>query len=247
MKRRLFMSFLIIALVAAAITGGTLAWFTDQAVTENVFTAGTLVITAVDNWQGLLPGEDWENANPGDCIPKVFTITNDGSKNMYVRFAQTGGWEAPLPNPRGVDPIPPGTPDDDLVAVTPAAAFADQWTLLGGYWYYNGVLPPFDEDNPTDHILEFTFNVCLNGPNTGDVYQGATYELEFTFDAIQATHFASFDAWTAGYYVATPASEGWYVVVPDGDDWEMTVGVNVLTWVPTAVAVPNYLGWPELP
>jgi len=247
MKRKVIFSVLLILFVLAAAYGVTMAWFTDTDATNNIFTAGTLIIDADDEWTNADPlTGNWENANPGDCEPKEFTITNNGSKNMYVRFAFTGSWEPVLdfPNPHGID-LTGFTPDNDLVTVTPGPGFSN-WTELeiGGvtYWFYNGILPPFDAANPLDHILTFTFNVCLDGPGTGNEYQGATYAASFTFDAIQVTHAASFDAWDAGFYdSATPA---WHEVVEAGGVYSFVGGIpSAVPWEPTGSGEPNWEGW----
>lgn len=224
---------LVILFVLAASFGATMAWFTDEAETTNAFTAGTLIIDAEDDWSNY-SGEDWENANPGDCEPKDFKITNQGSKNMYVRFSFVGSWEDvnDFPNPHDLD-FTGFNPDDSLVTIEPIAGDLDDWTYLDGYWYYNGILPP---DNPE---ITFTFLVCLDGPDTGNEYQGASYNIEFTFQAIQSTHTASFDIWSAGYY----NDDQWYVVSVTDDDYTMPVKPAAGTWTPTGSGVPNYEGW----
>ncbi len=191
MNRRTILSVAIILLAVASVGGATMAWFTDSETVENQFTAGTLIINAEDGWREL-EGDNWENANPGDCKPKDFTVTNEGSKNMYVRFSFNGAWLTPLPN--APDPIGDFVVDDELVTITPDTGDLDDWTLLDGYWYYNGVLPPGD-GLTNNHILTFTFNVCLDGPDTGNEYQGASYEIEFEFEAIQITNEAVNDVW----------------------------------------------------
>jgi len=196
MNKKVMLSVVIILLAVAAVGGATMAWFTDSETVENQFTAGTLIINAEDGWRGL-EGDNWENANPGDCKEKDFTVTNEGSKRMYVRFSFDGAWVTPLPN------APDGfVPDDDLVEIKPAEGDLDNWTYLDGYWYYNGLLESEEEIN-------FTFLVCLDGPDTGNEYQGASYDIEFEFEAIQVTNEAVNDVW--GVY--WDGSE-WVVVSP---------------------------------
>jgi len=236
MKKRIAISMFVILFVAAAMGGATMAWFTDEAETTNQFTAGTLEIDAEDEWENYV-GEDWTNANPGDCEPKDFTVSNEGSKNMYVRFSFEGEW-IEVPNPREVDGFNIDDADDGLVEIKPEDGDLDDWTELNGYWYYNGLLGEGEE-------IEFTFLVCLDGPDTGNEYQDATYEITFTFEAIQATHDASFDKWGAGYYEDEP--EGWYEVTYDSnnEEYNMTPDEDELTWEPTGSGEPNYKGWPN--
>ncbi len=197
MNKKVVLSVLVIVLAIAAVGGATMAWFTDSEELTNTFTAGTLIIDADDDWRGLID-EDWTNANPGDCKEKDITVKNDGTKRMFVRFDFAGAWVTPLPNaPVGFEP------DNDLVTIKPDLDDLADWTYLGGYWYYNGLLESEEEIN-------FTFLVCLNGPDTGNEYQDASYDITFTFDAIQVTNEAVNDAW--GVYWDETLEE--WVVVP---------------------------------
>ena len=71
MKKRILMNLLVIALVAALITGATQAWFTDdqEFPDEVTFTAGTLPINVDEDGESLAKIDDrvFENLNPGDC------------------------------------------------------------------------------------------------------------------------------------------------------------------------------------
>lgn len=208
MSKKILMSVLVILLAAAAVGGATMAWFTDSEEVDNFFTAGTLDIGVVDGWAGI-DGDIWEVVNPGDCKDKKFEITNDGTKNALLRFQFSGEW---------------GTIDDgswtamadsnpDLVTVTAPAGWykhTDDW------WYYeSGPLAP--GSNP----FEFALTVCVDGPNTGNKYQGMSYKLDFEFQAIQASNNASGDAWGVNSIydpvaVMTPANwTGFDFVVPN--------------------------------
>ncbi len=63
MNKKVMLSVAIILLAVAAVGGATMAWFTDDAVLENTFTAGTLEIDAEDYWKGSETSE-WNNVNP---------------------------------------------------------------------------------------------------------------------------------------------------------------------------------------
>lgn len=239
MKKRIIISLLVILFVVAASLGSTMAWFTDSVELENTFTAGTLSILAEDEWNvntwNMTESDVWDNANPGECQEKDFTITNDGSKKLYLRLELNGSWEDNIPNPQGVD-VPADAPNDDLVTIEPSEAFEADWTYLDGYWYYNDVIEPTGDGDP----LTFTFKVCLAGLGTGNYYQGADYNLTFGLEAVQATHAASFDLWSAGLYISDPA---WFEVTVSGNDYIMDAGSVDMTWAPTDAGEPNYLGW----
>lgn len=80
--RRILFSLMVIAVVAAMIGGGTLAWFSDTAESEsNSFTAGTLSID--DNLVAQTDAIEFDPMAPGDVTEEfVVTIKNDGSINL---------------------------------------------------------------------------------------------------------------------------------------------------------------------
>ncbi|NLB17599.1 MAG: cell division protein FtsN, partial [Syntrophomonadaceae bacterium] len=80
MKSRVLIAVLVVALAAAVIGGGTMAWFTDDGVGDPVtFSAGTLMID-IDNpeltgtYDVLL-----DRLNPGDCVEWEFDVRNVGN------------------------------------------------------------------------------------------------------------------------------------------------------------------------
>jgi len=240
MKIKIALSMLVILFVIAASFGATMAWFTDSEELTNTFTAGRLSISGVDEWKVTTFDQEetdvWDNANPGECQEKEFEITNDGTKKVYIRFNFDGAWTN-LPNENHDDPKNDPFPDHDLVTITPAEGFEDNWSELelNGdiYWYYNGLVDP-------EETLTFSFRVCLDGPDTTNHYQEATYEIEFNFEAVQATHYASFDLWNAGYY----EGDAWYEVIGSLEDgFTMSENSGAGTWDPTGAGEPNYLGW----
>ncbi len=104
MKKKVYLSVAILLLAVAIVGGATMAWFTAEAsITDNVFTAGTVVLNAEDSW---FQNESLEvnNWNPGDCSPKMVTVTYEGSKRAFLRMQieetwvltdGSGGFESP--------------------------------------------------------------------------------------------------------------------------------------------------------
>ena len=82
MKKKITAIFLCVALVAIAIVGASLAYFTDTDAKTNVFTTGQVDITLNETFDKdnakLLPGD--ENA-----IAKVINVTNN-EEDAYVRL-----------------------------------------------------------------------------------------------------------------------------------------------------------------
>ena len=83
---------LFVLLLAVTLTSGmTNAWFTSGDQTENTFTAGTLDLNVanLNEIQEIQTGS-WEI---GECLENQYTITNTGSKKMYVRASFDGFWK----------------------------------------------------------------------------------------------------------------------------------------------------------
>ena len=80
MKKKILALVLCVAMLAIALVGGTLAYFTDTDTETNVFTTGNVAIDLIEVF-------DAENAKllPGIDIQKEVTIENTGSESAYVR------------------------------------------------------------------------------------------------------------------------------------------------------------------
>lgn len=99
MKKKILAVSLVIVLLAIAIVGGTLAWFTDTDEVENVFTIGSIKIQQheqqhdengeledFEQKQMLLPVVNTENpAEDENYIEKIVTVENTGKNAAYVR------------------------------------------------------------------------------------------------------------------------------------------------------------------
>jgi predicted ribosomally synthesized peptide with SipW-like signal peptide len=242
MNKRTILSVAIIVLVFAAIGGATAAWFTDQAVVDpNVFTAGTVILDAEDSWYHETDPISVDNWNPGDCTPKMVTVTYEGTKRAFLRMQITetwamsdgqGGFLTPveyfnreLPDENiewkaytgtvenyklidwsNYDPKAPANAGDweDWNADGSWKYFASPTDAGKGWWYYDGddatLTTTVGTGGPTIKAISGVTTpgtettvmiiglVCLDGPKTGNEYQGAKYTISATFQAIQASH-----------------------------------------------------------
>ena len=80
MKKKILAMCLCVAMLAIAIVGGTLAYFTDTDAETNVFTTGNVAIDLIEVFDA-----DTAKLMPGIDIQKEVTVKNTGSENAYVR------------------------------------------------------------------------------------------------------------------------------------------------------------------
>jgi len=261
MKKKMFVSMLVILVAIVAAVGGTLAWFTDTAeITPNVFTAGTLRIKANDVFTHNFDQSPW---NPGDCTDKAVSLELTGSKRAFVRMKITETWTKKyVVGSDGYvikDPAT-GLPQELSPAVSvyyhnlneqaPHVSWQgydpDEWQNLNGWLYYVGMLYPNPiVDDGQKKIIGILSEVCFYETNDngekiipGNEYQGAVYTIDADFEAIQVTHEAAFDEWKAGFHGGK-----WYPVV-DEDDEDNTIFFNSVTqkWT-LRLSSSDYLIW----
>ena len=97
MKKKITAIFLCVALVAIAIVGASLAYFTDTKTATNTFTMGNVAITLdetdVKNPTGPRVTSNTYNTFPGAVVTKDPTVHNTGSNAAYIRAkVEVKGW-----------------------------------------------------------------------------------------------------------------------------------------------------------
>ena len=92
MKKKLIAIFLCVALVAIAVVGASLAYFTDTKSATNTFTVGNVKIDLIEQQKGenglvdfkqdktLVPGK----SNDGNAVSKIVTVENTGKNDAWV-------------------------------------------------------------------------------------------------------------------------------------------------------------------
>lgn len=86
MRSKIFMSMLMIALVAALVGGATFALFTDTTTNaDNTFAAGTVDISAGAQTYTVAIN----NMAPGDSIPGSFVVKNEGSLKLWYQVTSS--------------------------------------------------------------------------------------------------------------------------------------------------------------
>ncbi len=179
MKAKIALSVLIIIFVFAASLGATMAWFTDQAVTpENVFTAGTVEISADETL--VINSEKMSNVNPGDCFVKCFEIENEGSKAIELRLKNfIGQWNFDNAN----DPV--------YLVPVPGSDWVMKYNEdeTGFDFYYTGGPVPAGE------TVQLCILVIFDGEIMGNEFQENIFTLNGNFEAVQASNEAPSEVW----------------------------------------------------
>lgn len=100
MKKKVLSLCLVLALLALAVAGATLAYFTDTDDATNTFTVGNIEIDLIESnlhrendnatddmikTDAATYVEDVENILPGQWIPKAPYVVNTGANDAYVR------------------------------------------------------------------------------------------------------------------------------------------------------------------
>ncbi len=249
MKAKLWVSLLIIGLVAGLIGGATLAWFTDATeVAPATFTAGTIKVDADEPTQIAVPeGKSINNVNPGDCAAVTWNIVNTGTKAAEFRVKLAALWT-------GVDESLLGDQGImDNVAYAPAPG--SDWVMYtdeeGEVWlYYTGGPIPgtfnyvANEDGGSEYLLAertipLTLVIGFDGKLTNNAYQGATFKLGVEeedanglpvsrVEAVQASNGAPLAVFGAGWaavnaedYEATGLAADYYAYFATGAGADM--------------------------
>ena len=124
--------------------------------------------------------------NPGNTDKMKYFTKNTGNKKIRLRAELDGSW-----NENGLS--------DDVVEYSvcsnPDCPGSNWYDGNDGYFYYNGIIEPGES-------VELCVDIHLNGPNTGNDYQGKTFTLNCTMYAIQSTNGA-------------PEASGWVINLSD--------------------------------
>lgn len=92
MKKKLTAIFLCVALVAIAIVGASLAYFTDTKSATNTFVVGNVKIELIEQQKGENGLEDFDQgktlvpgkSNDGNAVSKIATVKNTGKNDAWV-------------------------------------------------------------------------------------------------------------------------------------------------------------------
>ena len=129
MKKKILALCLVVVLAVTAVTGATLAYFTDNDDATNTFTVGNVSIDLTEPKWDAAGSQDAPEVYPGEALAKDPTVTNDGANPCFVRISVTG-WDCL-------------TPAGEIIYRTDYVnnALGTDWVKhTDGYYYYTKVL-----------------------------------------------------------------------------------------------------------
>ncbi len=175
MKKKIATGALLVAFGATAVTGATLAYFTDTDQKDNVFTVGNVNITLTEpNWDAS-GSVDAPQAYPGEALAKDPTVTNVGKNPCFVRI-KVEGWDVLGANNKI-------TYKTDYVA----NKLGDNWQLHeDGYFYHTAILyPQTDEYKDKLHETDALFDQIVVPTTVTNGFDGS-YDIVVKAEAVQA-------------------------------------------------------------
>lgn len=163
-----------LVLVLSAAIGGTLGYLTGQVSVTNTMQVGKFT-TKID--------EDTENG-----VKSNVKVQNTGDYDAYIRAVAVVTWQ----NEKGeVYPATPVVNEDYTIT------YGEDWTQIGNYRYYNGVVVA---GQSTDNLIDS----CI--PMSDSAPEGYNLNVEILASAIQAEPAQAVqDAWGMQY----DAADGW--------------------------------------
>lgn len=190
MKKKILAIVLCIAMLAIAIVGGTMAYFTDNDAKTNTFTVGNVSIVLTEpNWDATGAAEA-ADVYPGEPLAKDPTVTNDGANPCFVRIKV-----------EGLDQF---ADDFNGAMITyrtdyVTAALGEHWVLhTDGYFYHNHPLQPgVTTDALFDQIVipfELT-NSAAAEPIVVTAYACQAQGARPSFSAVEAMTVEEIAAW----------------------------------------------------
>lgn len=167
MKRKILI-LSVLAICAAILAAGSLAYFTADTRAHNVITTGGVDIV-LDEWANAgrtEPFEDRTDVMPGAEITKIAEVRNTGSGSVWVRVS-----------------VSVETHDAKGGQLNPAVVALDindtDWIYQDGYYYYNRALAPGETTAPIFTTVTFDANM-------GNEYQNATANVDVNAFAVQS-------------------------------------------------------------
>ena len=173
-----------LAICAAIVASGTLAYFTTEETAHNVITTGSVGIELVEKTKDDsgteidFPAEGISGVMPGTSVSKIVSVKNDGEAVAWIRiWVNTAISDEekqvclPLEIEVGGETIPVITLDTD----------GEKWTYEEGYYYYNEPVAPGASTGTLFETVKFA-------PEMGNEYQNCKVLIDVAAEAVQTAN-----------------------------------------------------------
>ncbi len=172
----------LVALMAASVVMGTLAFTVKDKPAHNVITTGDVKIELLE-WADpeRKPGDEFKDVSgvvPGNDFTKIVEVKNTGSGDAWVRVKADVAVTAA-----------DGTTALDAAVIT-LDFNTEKWEYKAtdGYWYYKEMLPAADDPDTADireNVTAPLFTTVSFSPAMGNDYQGCKVEVNVSAMAVQ--------------------------------------------------------------
>ena len=169
-----------LAICAATVATGTLAYFNAEDTAHNVITSGSVDVELVETTNQLdennkpLPFENVTGVMPGTAVSKIVQVKNTGIGDAYVRIKV----ETTINMAEGNEV----NPDYELIDIDYALGNKKtEWTEKDGFFYYNAPVKSGEMTEPL--FTEVYFERAM-----GNEYQGCETEVNVTVQATQVAN-----------------------------------------------------------
>lgn len=199
MKKKVLAIVLCVAMLAIAIAGGTLAYFTDNDAKTNTFTVGNVSIVLNEpKWDETGAAEAF-HVYPGEPLAKDPTVTNDGANPCFVRVKV-----------EGLDQF---SEDFNGAMITYRTDYVEgklgeNWYLhTDGYFYYTKVMQPADVTDALFDQVVIPFELTNNAeaePIVVTAYAVQAQGARPSFSAVQAMTVEEIAEWMNTCLTANP-------------------------------------------
>ena len=190
MKKKILALCLVVVLAVTAVTGATLAYFTDSDDAENVFTVGNVDIDLTEPKWDKEGEKEAEDAYPGEPLAKDPTVENIGKNPCFVRISITG-----------LDQFTEQFGADAMIKVRTdyvEGNLGENWVEYNGFYYYNKVLAAGEKTDALFDQIVIPTQVTNNAETVSiDVVAQAVQAqgAKPSFSDVEAMTVEEIDAW----------------------------------------------------
>ncbi|MBP3706398.1 MAG: hypothetical protein J6J13_04010 [Clostridia bacterium] len=161
-----FVSIALVAIIMTFITQSTLSYYTTVGKATNVVTSGNIRFMINERTDsGTEFPKEGVYIMPGDIVSKQVSITSDCSHPFYLRVKLVYGINSSE------------LPYEDCFKLN---IDENNWQLHDGWYYYKGIVNPFDS---TPNVFS---HVEIVGSKVDNSYIGKTLTLTVKADAVQS-------------------------------------------------------------